>query len=273
MNSSAETTCSHVVPTLFITITFIISLSAFMGNLLVTVTFLRTPSLRTSTNYYIVNMAISDILCSFFNWMLYATEGMLTSRVLIAEPSSLVLCKLGMYSRAVSQMVSVLSLVLIAVDRYVAIVFPLRAAKVDRRRVRLTLSVSTWIIPVAFCCPYIVYAQVVRVDDHTFCRLLWDKSAHTIFNAAGFVVFYCTPVIALIVLYTRIVKALRKRPSADEEMRRPVTNKRRKQHPKITKILISIVVAFFVCWPHCAFIWLWKCFIPTSSPKTSARSC
>jgi len=271
MNSSAESTCSHVVPTLFITITLIISLLAFMGNLLVTVTFLRTQSLRTNTNYYVVNMAVSDILCSFFNWMLYATEGMLTSRVMIARPSSLVLCKLGMYFRAVSQVVSVLSLVLIAVDRYVAVVFPLKAAKVDRRRVRLSLSISTWIIPVAFGCPYIVYAQVVRVDDHTFCRLLWDKLAHTIFNAAGFVVFYCTPVMALIVLYTRIVKVLKKRPSADEGMRRPVINKRRKQHQKITKILISIVVAFFVCWtPLCVYLAL-KMFDPDLFAKDQCQ--
>ena len=262
MNSSTGSPCSHVVSTLFITITSIISLASFVGNFLVTVTFLKTPSLRTSTNYYIVNMAISDILCSCFNLLLYATEGMLTSRVLITEPSASVLCKLGMYSRGVSQAVSVLSLILIAVDRYIAIVFPLKASMVDQGTVRLTLSVFTWIIPIAFCCPYVIYAKVITVDDNTFCRLLWNASAHTIFNLAGFVTFYCTPFVVMIVLYTRIVKALRKRPDTGDEIRDSVSNKRRRQHQKITKILISIVVVFFVCWtPLCIYLAL-KMFYP-----------
>ena len=262
MNSSTASTCSHVVSTLFLTMTSIISLAAFIGNFLVTVTFLKTPSLRTSTNYYIVNMAISDILCSCFNLLLYTTEGMLTSRVLITEPSASVLCKLGMYSRGVSQAVSVLSLVLIAVDRYIAIVFPLKTAMVDQRTVRLTLSVFTWIIPIAFCCPFVIYAKIITVDDNTFCRLLWNASSHTIFNVAGFVAFYCTPFVVTIVLYTRIVKALRKRPVTGDEMQDSVSNKRRRQHQKITKILISIVVVFFVCWtPLCIYLAL-KMFYP-----------
>lgn len=127
MNNSTEfTSCSREVSTLFITITSVISFVAFTGNLLVTATFFSTPSLRTSTNFYIVNMAISDIFGSCFNWLLYAVEGMLTSRTLINGHSAPILCKVGMYSRAVSQLVSVLSLVLIAFDRYIAVVFPLK---------------------------------------------------------------------------------------------------------------------------------------------------
>ena len=261
-NSTGSQSCSQVVSTLFITMTSFISLAAFIGNFLVTIIFLKTPSLKTSTNCYIVNMAISDILSSCFNWLLYTTEGMLTTRVLITEPSASILCKLGMHSRGVSQVVSILSVVLITIDRYIAIVFPLKSTMLDQSRIRLSLSLLTWIIPVVFCCPYILFAKVITVDDHTFCRLLWNGSGYTIYNISGFAVFYCTPFIVIVILFTRIVKALRQRSKLEDVMRGPIINKRQKQHQKVTKILISIVVAFFVCWtPLCIYLAL-KMFYP-----------
>ena len=228
-----------------------------------TVTFLKTQSLRTSTNYYIINMAISDILSSCFGWLLYATEGMLTSRVLIKEPSAIVLCKLGMYSRVVSQVVSVLSLVLITVDRYFAIVFPFKTTNFDQGNIRLILLLFTWLIPIALCCPYTLYSKLVTVDGQTFCNFLWNlKSALAAFYGAGFVIFYCIPLITIIILFSRILKALRERPIAQKDIQGPVNNNRQKQHQNITKILISIVVAFFVCWtPLCVYLTL-KMFQP-----------
>ncbi|XP_078370285.1 neuromedin-K receptor-like [Oculina patagonica] len=255
-----ERPCPDVVSTLFTVLLSTVSLAAFIGNILVIVSFVKTQSLRTSTNYYIVNMAVSDLFCACFNWPLYATEGMLSSKVFITEPAASVVCKLGLCFRVISQVVSLLSLVLIAVDRYVAIVFPLKMTILDQGTPRVILSLFTWIIPLFCCFPYFLYAKVVQVKNQTFCRVVWDKSAHTIFNAVGFVIFYCAPFIAMVILYTRIVKALRKRPRNNEVRR---NNRRQKQHQKITKILISIVAAFFICWtPLCIYLSL-KMFHPT----------
>ncbi|KAJ7385076.1 hypothetical protein OS493_017441 [Desmophyllum pertusum] len=258
--------CAHVVSTLFTVLLSIVSLSAFIGNFLVIASFIKAPSLKTSTNYYIVNMAVSDFLCACFNWPLYATEGMLTSRIYINEPMASVACKMGMYVRGISQVVSVLNLVLIAVDRYVGIVFPLKVTMLDRGRVRLTLLVLTWIIPVACGVPHFLYTKVVKVDDQTFCRLVWDRQVNTTFNFIAFVLFYCLPLIAMIILYTLIVKTLRNRgpntSSTLDKTQDQLANKRQKQNQKITKILISIVAAFFICWtPLCVYLSL-KMFHP-----------
>ena len=250
--------CSHTVSSLFIAIMTSISVAAIIGNVLVTVVCLKTPSLRTITNYYIVNMAVSDLLCACFNWPLYATEGMLTRRKFITGSLASAVCKLGMYSRGVSQVVSVLSLVLIAVDRYIAIVFPLKSALLVGKNKRVMLLFITWFVPVVCGIPYIVYTDTVKEENHTFCRTLWGALANMIFNVAGFVVFYCTPLILMAILYIHIVKTLRKR----KEMQGSASNKREQQHRKITKILISIVVAFFICWtPLCVYLSL-KMFHP-----------
>ncbi|XP_068718220.1 galanin receptor 2a-like isoform X1 [Montipora capricornis] len=263
MNNSSVTNshgqnCSRAVSTLFISLMSVISVAAIVGNFLVTAAFLKTSSLRTSTNYYIVNMTTSDLVCWCFNWPLYATEGMLTRKQFIAGPSAVVACKLGMYFRGVSQVVSVLSLVLIAVDRYFAIVFPLKATLFNGKRARITLLLLTWIIPLLTGIPYFIYTGIVEVDGYNFCRTLWNTLFNTIFNLAGFVVFYCTPLISMIILYSRIVKTLRKGRAILDLMK----EKRERQRQKITKIGVLMVIAFFVCWtPLCVYLFL-KLFKP-----------
>ena len=257
-----EPPCSDAVSKLFTVLLSTVSLAAFIGNFLLVATFVKTPSLRTSTNYYIVNMAVSDLLCACFNWPLYATEGMLTSRVFITGPVATVVCKLGMYFRGISQVVSLLSLVVIAVDRYVAVVFPLKITILDQGTLHVILLLFTWIIPLAYGLPYFLYASVVKVKNQSFCRVVWSQSAHGIFNAVGFVLFYCSPLIAMIILYTRIVKALKNRPSNDGKIQVQRNKRRQKQQQKTTKILISIVAAFFICWtPLCIYVSL-KMFHP-----------
>ena len=108
------------------------------------VTFMRIVTLKTSSNYYIVNMAISDLVSVVLNWPLYATEGMLKAGgSLITDPKlATFACKLGIYSRAVSYAVSILSLVLIAVDRFIAIVFPFKAHTITTRIYKSSFSSS-----------------------------------------------------------------------------------------------------------------------------------
>ncbi|XP_078372044.1 neuropeptide FF receptor 2-like [Oculina patagonica] len=271
-NFNQEPPCSQTVSTLFIVALSIITLAAFIGNILVIVSFLKTPSLRTSTNYYMVNMAISDLFCACFNWPLYATEGMLTSRVFITEPMATVVCKLGMYFRGISQVVSVLSLVLIAVDRYVAIVFPMKMTMLRRKRARLALALLTWIIPITSGFPFFHYTEIVKEGDQTFCRTTWSKSMNTIYNGVGFVIFYCAPFITMVILYTRTVKALGKRPNnATLKLQNHLSNKRQRNNQRIVKILISIVAAFFICWtPLCVYLAL-KMFHPALIAKDKCR--
>ena len=259
---SPDPPCSDKISTLFIVLLSAVSLAALIGNLLVMACFVNTQSLRTSTNYYIVNMTVSDLLCACFNWPLYAAEGMLTTKVFVSGPAATFVCKLGMYFRGISQVVSVLSLILIAVDRYVAIVFPLKLTVLTRGRIRLSLLILTWIIPVACGFPYFLYTKVVKVDDLTFCRIVWDNLVHSIFNFTGFVVFYCAPLLAVALLYTRIVKTVRKRPNTADKTQHHLISKRQQQNQRITKILISIVVVFFICWtPLCIYLAL-KMFHP-----------
>ena len=76
--NSTSPECSAMASIMFTSILSVISSTALIGNILVAATVMKTPSLLTSANYYIVNMAFSDLLGLLFNWLLYVSEGMLT---------------------------------------------------------------------------------------------------------------------------------------------------------------------------------------------------
>ena len=74
-----------------------VSIAVFVGNSLATITVLMNANLRTSTNYFIVNMAISDLLSSLTNWPLSATEGFLWKKQMIEGTLATFVCKFGHY--------------------------------------------------------------------------------------------------------------------------------------------------------------------------------
>ena len=192
--------CSQVVSIVFTTVLAIISLAAFIGNISVMTVVYKTPSLRTSTNYYYVNMAVSDFLSSLTLWPLYLTDEIITPRgSLIKGPMATVGCRVGVYVRVVSTSVSILSLVLIATDRYFAIVFPLKASILLSRRVRITALVATWVISMGYCFPMIYFSKVedVYVGEERFCRFAWnDTRALIIYYVSGISMINVAPLIA-----------------------------------------------------------------------------
>ena len=89
VDNNDQRNCSFGVSTMFTVALSVISILASAGNLLVVVSFMKVVTLKTSTNYYIVNMAISDLVSVVLTWPLFATEGMLKAGgSLIADPNS-----------------------------------------------------------------------------------------------------------------------------------------------------------------------------------------
>lgn len=238
----------------------VVSILAIVGNVLVTVVFLKKASLRTSTNYFIVNMAVSDILSALTNWPLYATEGMLSGKSFIEGSVATFVCKLGMYSRAVSQAVSVFSLVLIVVERFVAIVHPFHTTMLTTR-VRTVLLLDTWIFPLLAAFPHVWFAKIVQDGPQTFCRFSWTRLETSIYYSVGFLIFYCVPLILIIVLYSRIMKSLTRVRPVDDTYQGNFLARNRQQNRIVMKVFISIVTAFFLCWtPLCVYLVLKMAF-------------
>ena len=77
VDNNDQRNCSFGASTMFTVALSVISILTSARNLLVVVSFMKVVTLKTSSNYYIVNMAISDLVSVVLTWPLFATEGML----------------------------------------------------------------------------------------------------------------------------------------------------------------------------------------------------
>lgn len=98
---------------------FVVSL---IGNIIIGIIVYRTKSMQNPSNFFIANMAMSDLISPIFHFPYFVTKinfGWLTS-----GPLGQALCKLVFFLPDTSCLVSIQSLVLIAVDRFGAVFFP-----------------------------------------------------------------------------------------------------------------------------------------------------
>ena len=241
--------CPNAIYIFFTTAMAIISSTAFIGNILIIVSIYKTPILRTGTNYYFVNMAVSDFLVSLTTWPLYLTDEIRGSLLQgLKGPSGTFGCKVGSYFRLVSQIVSILSLVLIAVDRFIATVFPLKASTLITRKVRAVFLFATWLIPLANCTPIFYFYGISEVGQKTFCLYAGNSLGMQIGFTSGVIMYNFAPLIAIIIIYSRIMNVLRRRTQPDcTAIGSDVQRKRCEQSQNAMKIFKSILAAYFVC--------------------------
>ena len=133
MNGSQLSTCfknptpEKIGKTFAFCLIFLVSLA---GNTVIGIIVYKAKTMRKPTNFLIVNMAISDLLYAIFVIpreipMLYIDSW------LIGGPLGQALCRLAIFLTHFSASVSIQSLVQIAVDRFGAVVFPLRSSPIS----------------------------------------------------------------------------------------------------------------------------------------------
>ena len=102
-------------------------LVALIGNVLIIVVFHKYKPIRKSFNYFVLNMAISDLFTplTIMPFIIAKTlsDGAFLER--IRSPLAGVVCKLCYFLTDTSIVVSIISLLMISLDRLIAVVFPL----------------------------------------------------------------------------------------------------------------------------------------------------
>ena len=196
------------------TVTYsLISVVSVIANLLIAIIFYKTKTLRKSINFFIVNMAISDILLPIFLITPYLTSLYTEDPWLISGPVGVVLCKLVMFLPHVSVSVSTESLVLIAMDRFVAVVFPLRSPLISSRLCPFLILV-TWIVAMAVSFPYLLTMKLIEYPDGLVCERKWiesfgDSSSLKLYNVTVFIVSFYVPFVLIAILYIIICLRLK----------------------------------------------------------------
>ena len=175
MNGTQPSSCPSNPTAEKIGITFaycLISIASLTGNTVIGIIVYKTQTMRKPINFFIVNMAMSDLLYPIF-LIPWKIKKLYIDSWLIGGPLGEALCKLVFFLIAVSSAVSIQSLVLIAVDRFSAVVFPLRSPLINSKLCPFFILV-TWIVAIAVNSPALFVLKLVEYPEKLFCERHWN---------------------------------------------------------------------------------------------------
>ena len=227
---------------------FIVSLA---GNTVIGIIVYKKKTMRKPINFFIVNMAMSDLLFPIIEvpWQIQAIYT--ADSWLIGGPLGQALCKLVVISADLSGAVSVQSLVLIAVYRFGAVVFPLRSPLISSKLCPFFI-LATWIIAIAVNSPELFVNKVVEYPKGLFCEKHWNEVFGELSSSENYVVSYVVvfnfiPFVLIAILYIIIYLKLKSQKIPGEQSAN-AGQQRQQRERNVLKMAISIVLGFAVCW-------------------------
>ena len=206
--------------------------------------------MRTVTNYLIVNMAVADLLITAFS-MPATIKQLVTGHIIDWSNGTFsdILCKIIPFTLLLSIASSVLTLTAIAVDRFLAVMFPLK--RYLTFQISYGIMVVVWIVGIVVNSPILYAQKVIMYMGEWDCLEIWTpaftEEASKHFTIVLFVVFYLVPLLTMAVLYSFAVHKLWVRkipgnPSLENQLRAQKSKK------KVFKMLMSVVILFALCW-------------------------
>ena len=215
------------------------------GNSLIAIIVYKTKPMRKTIYYLIVNMAMSDLLFPVFILPLKLIELYGGLGVFIGHLGQ-VFCKVQMFLHYFSCCVSVESLLLITVDRFVAVVFPLRAPLVSSKLSPFFI-LATWFVSTALCCPVLFAYNPVEYPRKMKCEWRW-KDTFVAYYSIVIPIAVCAICFPLIIIFYAIIVFKLKSQKIPGEQSVSAEEKRVKMHGNVFKMARAIVIGFVLCW-------------------------
>ena len=252
INGTKPFSCSSNPTAEKIGITFAYCLIFFVslpGNTVIGVIVYKAKTMRKPINFFIVNMAMSDLLFTLF-FIPREIQLFYINSWLIGGHLGKALCKLVILLSDVSFAVSIQSLVLIAVDLFGAVVYPLRSPLISSKLCPIFI-LATWIVAMAFFSPYLFAVKLVEYPGGLACGLHWNEAFGGSSSISYFIVAYmlvCNfiPLVLIAILYITIYIKLKSQKIPGENSAN-VGQQHLQRERNVLKMAIAIVLGFAVC--------------------------
>ena len=214
-----------------------------VGNTLVILVVTLNRSMRTPTNYLLVNLASADMVVAVFIGLQFIATPTFT------HPQGTlgsVLCKIitGGNPGWVGAVASVFSLVAIAIERYWAVLHPhSQKIKLTKKKI-LILALLSWIVSIIWAIPGFwatTYIKEIKGCAHSFSKPIYAK----LYTVGWSVVAGVIPITIMGRLYSKVVYRLWFANSTNAESSQRALLRYRK---RVTKMVIFVTVVYVMCW-------------------------
>lgn len=233
----------HAVQAMFYILYATIFVLGVFGNVLVCYVVGRNRAMQTVTNFFITNLALSDILLCTLGvpfTPLYTFMGQWIF--------GSVLCRLVAGAQGVSVYISTLTLTSIAVDRFFVIIYPFQ----QRMQLRTCLIIifSIWMFSLIVTLPYGIYMVHRNLDGRYYCEESWpSENFRQMYGALTASMQFVLPFIIIAFCYIKVSLKLNDRARAkpgSKNSRKEEIDRERKR--RTNRMLIAMVTIFGVSW-------------------------
>ncbi|XP_009907925.2 chemerin-like receptor 1 [Dryobates pubescens] len=237
-----------------------------------------TLKMKKSVNaVWFLNLAVADFLFNIFLPINIAYTAMRYHWVF-----GTVMCKLNSFLLILNMYTSVLLLTTISFDRYVSVVFPVWSQNHRCPSLAYLVCLAIWTIGIVMSCPSLVFRDTAQAHNSVICFSNFSLSRnasyqglalvrHRTVNVTRFLAGYILPITVITFCYVAIAFNLRRNRLAKTK--------------KPFKIIVTIIVTFFLCWspyhllnlletepgmiPRSAF----EIFVPITTALAASNSC
>ena len=241
-----------------------IVLPGVVGNGIIITIVRKTPSMHTTTNYLLMNLAVADLLTLLLCPGLYDFA---LTKVRLQGRSGDLICKLfaGNAIVPVTINVAVLTVCAIAVERYLALVKPYRNLRLSKDSVGYVIALL-WLLASLSCIPDFQANTFDIVSSKYPCKRPWSLDEY--FLHKPFIIFTCVcfgliSSLILFICYFEIVRGLYFTRTIWSES--TVTEAERQEKKQLARLLIWLALIFAVCSLPFAIYFI---FLISADPKT-----
>lgn len=247
----------RILITVFMPIIFTIGV---LGNIAVIVVFFRIKGMRTVTNHYLTNLAIADLIFLLLavtdRWVLYVTSPIVNDY----SYTSRAFCKAFPYIQDASIIVSCYTVILVTVERYIAICWPHKFKQLSTRPRALMLCSFFWVFALLYKIPDLFFIDNLHKtliwpegeefeqysSNYTMCSYCNDLKVQSCRRFRRSLVLDQVVILMVIpitmILYTLIVLQLQK--LNNNNIRSTTSTKMKKQ---VVRMLIVTITVYVIC--------------------------
>ncbi|XP_064077196.1 galanin receptor 2a-like isoform X2 [Macrobrachium nipponense] len=187
-------------------LTFLVGVS---GNSIIVASMARDKGTRNVTSWFLVSLAVADLL------LLLLCVPLETTQIFLMTPNlSLSVCKLSSYCELLSAVASVLNLTAVSLERYIVIVYPMRSRTFCTFSNCRRAIFGVWCVSVFLSIPAGVTQDVYSVtyynatDSVTVYHCDTGGDHGMLFAVYRLVIVFLLPALLMSFFYARVIKAL-----------------------------------------------------------------
>ena len=184
------------------------------------------------------------------------------------------MCKLHVTLPDISFVVSIQRLVLITVDSFSAVLFPLRSPLISSKLCPFFI-VATWIVAIITTSPHLKALTLVRYPGELQCEWKWkeafgESSSLGSYVLAVYVIFLYIPLASMAILYALIFFKLKSQTIPGEKSDN-ADKQRQKRDQHVLRMTIAIVSGFAVCWVPYSIVAILTLFPGNNTSRLNSR--